>query len=516
VDGIVAAMHRLAPLAIAASLAAAATARGESAAAPGAVPVRVLGSVAVGDNPTGLAFSADGGQALVACMDAARVDVIDVDGLAWRHDVGVDASPSSLIPRSDGSLWVGDIASDRLALLVRGGPRRWELAAGTTLRVGKHVALASARDGWGRVHVPVFTPLVFLGGDVVALDPDAGTVLGRRDVPAAPIQARVSPDRAQLACSSYLGGDLLAWDLYTDEPYGRLELGSRPAGLAYTPDGAAVLCALRGEDRVAVVDARTWTERDAITNDVGPEPIAVAVGGPFAFVLNHEAGDVSVVDLRARPLRVGQRVAVGRKPWFARAHPTRRELWVACKGSEEVHVLGWEPPGPRPATVLVLGTLGARHLVSPTWDLDGLARTVEAADADVVLVQTPAGAGVEAAWVERVRAAAAVPVVPVGDETPWRAAHVERARRRLVRDPGLRDAREERRAGDRPWQDAAPLGPAHPRAVGARLVERVRAVLADEVAGARVLAVVDVRHVERLVAALELEPTLGVEVVTPR
>lgn len=492
-------------------------------------PIRALDVIETGDNPTGISFTPDGHSALVACMDASRVDVLDVASRTRRQSVRVGLSPSGLVVRADGSAWVGDIESDRLELLVpdgTGAGARWELVPQAGVEVGDHVALASEPDGWGRVHVPVFTRGVFFGGALVALDPEAGEVLGQREVPSVPIQAVVGPDGAQLACSTYVGGDLLAWELFGGEPLGALDLDEQPAGLAFTPDGAQVLCAVRGEDRVAVVDAWAWDEVTTIDEQVGPEPIAVAVGGPWAFVLNHEAGDVSVLDTRARPWRVVQRVAVGDKPWFARAHPTRRELWVACKGDEQVHVLGWDAPVPRPAELVVLGTRGARHLVGAPQDEQTLASRVRALAPDALLVQVAAGVlgahgGVHPrpAWLAPVQQAAealGVPLVPVGDWTPWAAAHAEAARAALVRDPGQQAARDALRAGEADWQDLVALGPAHPAAVGARLVARVRTQLADGVRGPRVLLVVEERHVQDVVAGLRGAPDLAVRIAPAR
>src|SRR5262245_10556850 len=74
--------------------------------------------------------------------------------------------------------------------------------------------------------------------------------------------------------------------------------------LALTPDGSRLLALNTPDNRLEIFDIRANGLVAVASVPVGLEPVAVAVRGSQAWVVNHLSDDVSIVDLAAATPRV--------------------------------------------------------------------------------------------------------------------------------------------------------------------------------------------------------------------
>lgn len=119
---------------------------------------------------------------------------------------------------------------------------------------------------------------------------------------------------------------------------GKVDFGnpkSGPSGVTITPDGMTALVTRDGDNRISVVaidrDKAEYTKRDMFPGQ-RPYGIEISSKGDIAVVANIGAGQgdadtVSVIDMKARPVRVVDTVTVGQTPEGIAMSPDGK--WVA-------------------------------------------------------------------------------------------------------------------------------------------------------------------------------------------
>ena len=119
---------------------------------------------------------------------------------------------------------------------------------------------------------------------------------------------------------------------------GKVDFGnpkSGPSGVTITPDGMTALVTRDGDSRISVVaidrDKAEYTKRDMFPGQ-RPYGIEISSKGDIAVVANIGAGQgdadtVSVIDMKARPVRVVDTVTVGQTPEGIAMSPDGK--WVA-------------------------------------------------------------------------------------------------------------------------------------------------------------------------------------------
>jgi len=108
------------------------------------------------------------------------------------------------------------------------------------------------------------------------------------------------------------------------------QVGRYPHAVAFSPNGNTAFVTLKGENAVAVLDARTGAEKARIAVGIYPQDI-VRVGSTLC-VSNYSSDDVSLIDMTS--LKEKARIPVRRKPHGLEARG--KTLWVACEGSYRV------------------------------------------------------------------------------------------------------------------------------------------------------------------------------------
>jgi hypothetical protein len=119
---------------------------------------------------------------------------------------------------------------------------------------------------------------------------------------------------------------------------GKVDFGnpkSGPSGISITPDGATALVTRDGDNRISVVaidrDKAEYTKRDMFPGQ-RPYGVEISSKGDIAVVANIGAGQgdadtVSVIDMKAKPVRVVDTVTVGQTPEGIAMSPDGK--WVA-------------------------------------------------------------------------------------------------------------------------------------------------------------------------------------------
>jgi DNA-binding beta-propeller fold protein YncE len=125
----------------------------------------------------------------------------------------------------------------------------------------------------------------------------------------------------------------------TVTPVGKVTIADAKSGVshaAFTPDGKTALVTRDGDDRISVLSIDgakvEYTKRD-LNAGLRPYGIDIASTGAFAAVANigrggGDADTVSLIDLRATPMRVVDTITVGQTPEGIKVSPDGKHVAV--------------------------------------------------------------------------------------------------------------------------------------------------------------------------------------------
>jgi YVTN family beta-propeller protein len=317
---------RLGVLAAAAVLApvGATTLAGQS---PGLTP-RV--TVQVGLNPHQIAFSPDGARVYVAAAGSDRIAILDSGSAQVRTSLEVPGTPMGVAVLDGGSsLVVSRFGSDRLARVGASAGALLE-----ELHVGGAPSLLIGPFRGQRLLVSSEATDRLLVVDTESFQLEATVPVGRRPFP----PSATSDGRVALV-PGYDDGTVTRVDVAAGQAVWQLEVGDRPSGGAVLPGDTLYAVAIRGEDRVALVDIDRGRVVGDVREGIGDEPFSVVVSPALrvAFVNNTASHDISVIDLST--LEVVERVPVPEIPIVMAVHPDGGSLWVSSEGQDGVTVL---------------------------------------------------------------------------------------------------------------------------------------------------------------------------------
>jgi YVTN family beta-propeller protein len=196
-----------------------------------------------------------------------------------------------------------------------------------------------AADGKLAVQSAAAATLVWVsnedGGDVVAVDPAAGTVVARIPVGKRPRGIRIAPDGRSL--------------------YVALS-GSPKAGPGV--DESKLPPADRAADGIGVVDIATRRLVKVLPSGQDPEAFDLSPDGKTLYVSNEETAEVTVLDTITGAVKA--RVRVGEEPEGVTVRPDGAFVYVTCEAENEVAVIDARSlkvvariaTGPRPRSVV--------------------------------------------------------------------------------------------------------------------------------------------------------------------
>ena len=303
----------------------------------------VLAEVAIGREPTGIAFARDGGRALVTVGRDAEVVVVDTATLAVTNRIPVGVEPFGVVVNFRGDrAYVSNLASGTVSVI--------DVATETVIDeipvAPKPEGLAVSADS-----SRVFVTHLF-GGQVSVINTATHTVAS---IPLAvipfdadnPTQPAGKPNRMKgiaihpLRNEAWLphilsNSDNVVETLFNTTIFpavgvldtaapaelanarmtlfaGLATVVSNPEAVAFTPDGDLGLVVSAASNDLTILDATT-RQQVGLVRDVGDNPRGIAIhpDGTLAYVFNRLTPSVSVVDVAARTLV--RQIAVSHDP----------------------------------------------------------------------------------------------------------------------------------------------------------------------------------------------------------
>lgn len=247
-------------------------------------------TIDLGDNtrPHGLRFLPGGRRLVVTTEGSAALVVVDVTSGSVEQAIGIGPGGGHMVALSaDGeTAYVTKVGS--------GGLVRVDFAAAKT---GGDAARAAVREvfaGAGAEGIDVAPDgTVWVSnreaGTVTVHDPDSLAVLDTLPSPGFPIRLVFTPDGRHALVTNARAATLAVFDAATRRPVATVVLepegvevhdtllgrAALPIGAIADPAGGRVFVAISGTDRIAVVDAATWTVLDYW--ETGREPDALGI-----------------------------------------------------------------------------------------------------------------------------------------------------------------------------------------------------------------------------------------------
>ncbi|MDT8370169.1 MAG: hypothetical protein RQ745_13265, partial [Longimicrobiales bacterium] len=360
---------------------------------------RVLASLDVGLNPHQISFSEDGRTAWIAAAGSNAVTVLDVPGFEVVGSIPVPGVPLGVVPTPDGlDLAVARFVAGGVVRLARAGS---PLGGDRLTGAGASLLAGPYRGEMGdRYLLSVESADSVYVFDAAGFTFRAAYPVGRRPFPGA-----ATSDFRKAFVPGYDDGTVTVIDLYNDRVLERVEVGANPSGGSVLPGDAEYAVVVRGEDRIALINAASHRVTGEIREGIGESPfsLVVAPNGRLGFVNNTVSHDVSVIDLETR--RVIARLPMPEQPIVMAVHPSGETLWVASEGEDRLTVVTIpesyrDDPRDRPAAryavgaarpteVAVMGMIHGSHRTSERWGIAEVMATIEAFDPDIICAEIP-------------------------------------------------------------------------------------------------------------------------------
>ncbi len=248
----------------------------------------VVGTIAVGDGPYGVAVTPDGKHAYVTNIVSNNVSVIDTTTNAVEATVAVGGSPYGVAVTPDGKhAYVANAGTDTVSVIDT-----TTNAVVSTIAVGGLVyEVTVTPDGKHAYVTSGSTP-----GNVSVIDTTSNAVVSTIAVGGSPYGVAVTPD-GKHAYVANVGSDTVSViDTTTNAVIGTIAVGDGPWGVAVTPDGKHAYVTNLISDIVSVIDTTTNTVEATVAVGIDPRSVAVTPDGKHAYVANVNSNDISVID----------------------------------------------------------------------------------------------------------------------------------------------------------------------------------------------------------------------------
>jgi PQQ-dependent catabolism-associated beta-propeller protein len=189
-------------------------------------------------------------------------------------------------------------------------------------------------------------------------------------------EARAAAKEPLVYVSLEDGGEVVAIDAEAATIVARIPVGKRPRGVKLAPDGKTLYVALSGSPRAApgvdesklppadraadgvgIVDLRTHKLVRTLASGQDPESFDVSRDGKTLYVSNEETAEMTVLDLATG--KVKRKVDVGHEPEGVTLRPDGKVVFVTSEqdnvvvavATDTLKVLAQMPTGPRPRSV---------------------------------------------------------------------------------------------------------------------------------------------------------------------
>ena len=267
-------------------------------------------------------------RAYVPNSDAATVSVIDPATMRVVDRFGVGNRPHHVTPSWDlTKLYVNNTESNSLTVI---DPRTARPTG--TIPITDPYNLYFTPDGSKAVVVAErFQRLDFYGM------PD-WTFLKSVSIPWPGVDhADFTADGRYLLASAEFSGQVVKVDTENMTLVGRAEVGSMPIDVKLSPDGKVLYVANQGRNGVSLVDPDAMKEIGFLRTGVGAHGLSVSRDAATLYVSNRMEGTVSVIDFATRTVLETWRV--GGSPDMMQVSADGSQLWVSNRFQGSVSVI---------------------------------------------------------------------------------------------------------------------------------------------------------------------------------
>lgn len=294
--------------------------------------IKVIKIIKSGRAPHQIAFSTDGATAYIAAAGSDRIDEIDTRALSWKSAIAASQVPLGVAVTPANKLLTSRFHDSHISLINRYGE-----PLGKALNVGGAPSLFTplGNDRWLIVSEKSNRLTVVSG--------DPFQELARYPTGARPFPAAATRDGGKAFVPNYNDGTVTIIDLTRQHVVETIKVGDRPSGGAVIPNPFGpdhyYAVAVRGENRIALVNTRTHQVDGEIRAGIGKSPFSVITHPEkkLAFVNNTASHDISIIDLNT--MKVSKRLKTGEIPIVMALSPDGGQLWVACEGTHDIYVI---------------------------------------------------------------------------------------------------------------------------------------------------------------------------------
>jgi PQQ-dependent catabolism-associated beta-propeller protein len=265
---------------------------------------KVLGTIAVGQRPRGIAASADGRRVFVANSNSNNVSVIDSGTLEVIDSFPAGIDPEGITIDGRNRLYVAN-ENESAATIIDVSTR--EIIKRHEVGLEPETAVLSPDGRWVTVSNESSNDIYFINAETAAM-------AGKVGVPRNPRGMRFSADSRRLYVASEQEPmvsiiDVAERKLVKSMPTG----GERPVDIVICPDGERIYVSHGRSEDVRVFEAATWKLLAMIP--VGPRAwwMAQTPDGRFLYVTVGRANEVVMIDTRSNT--IAHRIPTGQLPW---------------------------------------------------------------------------------------------------------------------------------------------------------------------------------------------------------
>jgi YVTN family beta-propeller protein len=190
------------------------------------------------------------------------------DKIDWQFETGQNATHMVILTKDGKTILTSNIASGSVSIIEAGAGGAYSQ---TVVAVGKGPeGIDIAPDGktaWSAHSQDGGVSVIDLATRKVAYTFDIGTKRSNR--------IKLTPDGKFALVSDLDSGDLVVVDTAARKVANRIKLGKTPEGVLIPPSGSVAYVAVTGDNRIAVIDLKTWAITKTLeTGGTGPDGMA--------------------------------------------------------------------------------------------------------------------------------------------------------------------------------------------------------------------------------------------------
>ena len=260
--------------------------------------------------------------------DAASVSVIDPATMRVVDRFNVGVRPHHVTPSWDlTKLYVNNTEGNTLTVIDP--------------RTGRPEANIPITDPYNLYFTPDGTKAIVVAERYMRLDfynPSDWTFLKSVSIPWPGVDhGDFTADGRYFLASTEFSGQVVKVDTETMTLVGRAEVGSLPIDVKMSPDGKVLYVANQGRHGVSLVDPEAMQEIGFLRTGLGAHGLNVSRDAATLFVSNRMEGTISVIDFATRSVRETWRV--GGSPDMIQVSADGSQLWVSNRFHGSVSVV---------------------------------------------------------------------------------------------------------------------------------------------------------------------------------